>query len=362
MRVRFLLPSLAAALLFAGASRAADLTDSLKQGAPDLKSAGPLAFGPEGILFVGDPQGAAVFALDTGDRTPAKSDARPKVEDLDGKIASMVGVDSKQLLLNDVAVNPISGNVYVSASRGTGPDAAPLLFRVDRSSKIEPFDLKDVKFSRATLPNPVQGKSRQEAITHLAFVKNRLYIAGMSNEDFSSNLRSIPFPFDKADEGSSVEIFHGSHGRLETKSPVRTFVEYDVGAEPNLLAAYTCTPLVKIPVADLKPGQLVKGVTIAELGNGNRPLDMVVYQKNGKDYLLMANNKRGVMKVSLDGVAKAEPITTPIKNGATAGLPYETIDNLKGVEQLDVFDKDHALVLSRAKAGAPATLETIELP
>ncbi len=140
----------------------------------------------------------------------------------------MVGIDAKQLLLNDVAVNPISGNVYVSASRGTGPDAAPLLFRVDRSSKIEPFDLKDVKFSEATLPNPVQGKSRQEAITHLAFVKNRLYIAGMSNEDFSSNLRSIPFPFDKADEGSSVEIFHGSHGRLETKSPVRTFVEYDV--------------------------------------------------------------------------------------------------------------------------------------
>ena len=45
------------------------------KGTPDLKSAGPLAFGPEGILFVGDPQGAAVFALDTGDRTPAKSDA-----------------------------------------------------------------------------------------------------------------------------------------------------------------------------------------------------------------------------------------------------------------------------------------------
>ena len=143
---------------------------------------------------------------------------------------------------------------------------------------------------------------------------------------------------------------------------MRTFVEYDVGAEPNLLAAYTCTPLVKIPVADLKPGQLVKGVTIAELGNGNRPLDMIVYQKNGKDYLLMANNKRGVMKVSLDGVAKAEPITTPIKIDATAGLPYETIDSLKGVEQLDVFDKDHALVLFRAKADGPATLETIELP
>ena len=359
-RIRLALPALAAALLFAGAARA-DLADSLKKGTPDLKSAGPLCFGPEGILFVGDPQGAAVFALDTGDRTASKSTDRPKIEGLDDKIASMVGIDAKQLLLNDVAVNPISGNVYLSAARGKGPDAAPLLFRIDRAGKIDPVDLKDVKFAKATLPNPVaEGKGRQDAITHIEFVKNRLYIAGMSNEDFSSNLRSLAFPFDEADKGSSVQIFHGSHGQLETKSPVRTFVEYDIGSEPNLLAAYTCTPLVKIPVADLKPGQLVKGVTVAELGNGNRPLDMIVYQKGGKDFLLMANNKRGVMKVSLEGVSKAEAITTPIKG--TAGLPYETIGSLKGVEQLDVFDKDHALVLYRDKPDGPATLDTIELP
>ncbi len=359
---RFLLPALAAALLYAAAGRA-DLTDSLQKGTPALKSAGALAFGPEGILFVGDSQGAAVFALDTGDRTPSKSTDRPKVEGLDDKIASMVGIDAKQLLLNDVAVNPISGNVYVSASRGKGPDAAPLLFRVDRSSKIDAVDLKDIKFARAALPNPVaEGKSRQDAITHLAFVKNRIYVAGLSNEDFASNLRSLAFPFDEADKGSSVEIFHGSHGRLETKSPVRTFVEFDVGSEPNLLAAYTCTPLVKIPVADLKPGQLVKGATIAELGAHNRPLDMIVYQKGGKDYLLMANSARGVMKVSLDGVATTAPITTPVKIDTTAGLTYETIASLKGVEQLDVFDKDHAVVLIRPKADGPATLDTIELP
>jgi hypothetical protein len=361
--IRFVLPSLAAGLLFAGASSAASLTDGLKRGAPDLKSAGALCFGPEGILFVGDAQGAALFALDTGDRTASKSTDRPKVEGIDEKIASMVGIDAKQLLLNDVAVNPISGNVYLSASRGKGPDAAPLLFRVDRSGKIDEVGLKDIPFAKAALPNPVaQGKNRQDAITHIAFVKDRVYIAGLSNEDFASNLRSLYFPFEKADQGASVEIFHGSHGRLETKSPVRTFVEYDIGGEPNILAAYTCTPLVKIPVADLKPGQLVKGVTVAELGAHNRPLDMIVYQKDGKDYLLMANNARGVMKVSLEGVATAKPITTPIKIDATAGQKFETISGLKGVEQLDVFDKDHALVLFRNKANGPATLDTIELP
>ena len=40
-------------------ARAGDPTASLKQGNPQLKSAGPLGFGPEGILFVGDTQGSA---------------------------------------------------------------------------------------------------------------------------------------------------------------------------------------------------------------------------------------------------------------------------------------------------------------
>jgi hypothetical protein len=42
-------------------------TGELKAGKADLRSAGPLAFGPEGVLFIGDSAGAAIFAVDTGD-------------------------------------------------------------------------------------------------------------------------------------------------------------------------------------------------------------------------------------------------------------------------------------------------------
>ncbi len=43
--------------------------------------------------------------------------------------------------------------------------------------------------------------------------------------------------------------------RFETKSPVRTFAVYDVEIKvPNVLAAYTCTPLVKFPLSELLPG------------------------------------------------------------------------------------------------------------
>src|SRR5205807_6440448 len=152
----------------------------------------------------------------------------------------------------------------------------------------------------------------------IVYVKDRVLVAGLSNEEFSSKFRSIPFPFTAADKGAEVGFFHGSHGRFETTSPVRTFVAYDINGEANILAAYTCTPLVKVPVAQLKPGEKVKGTTVAELGNQNRPLDMIVYKKGGKEYILLANSARGVMKISTEGIDKAEGITAKVND--TAGL------------------------------------------
>src|SRR5262245_37083118 len=63
---------------------------ALSPGKADLKSAGALTFGPDGVLFVGDSIGGAIVALDTADRTPAKT-AAINVEGLDQKIAALVG-------------------------------------------------------------------------------------------------------------------------------------------------------------------------------------------------------------------------------------------------------------------------------
>jgi hypothetical protein len=355
--VRFLVAALLVAALVAAPLTAAEQA-GLHQGKPDLKSIGPIAFGPEGIIFIGDPQGAAIFAVDTGDHPASAASGAVKVEGIDGKIASLLGTDTKQLLLNSLAVNPASGLVYLSVSRGKGADAMPVLLRVDRQGKIEEVSLGDVKFARTTLAN-ASTKNRQEAITGLAYLNGKVIVAGLSNEDFASKLRVIPFPFSEADRGASIEIFHGSHGRVETNSPIRTFVPYEINGESNLLAAYTCTPLVKIPVAELKPGEKVKGTTVAELGNMNRPLDMIVYQKEGKDYILLANNSRGVMKIPTAGIEKVEPITQRI--AGKAGQPYETVGSLKGVMHLAKLDKENAVILVKGDGGA-LNLETVALP
>jgi len=365
VKIRCALAVLGGMVLLSLPALAAEPSASLKKGTPDLKSAGPLTFGPDGILFVGDTQGAALFAIDTGDRTPAAEKGAIQIADLGAKVAALLGTDAKSVMINDLAVNPASGRAYLSVARGRGPDAAAVILRTGSNGKLEEVSLDGVRFAKAEIPNAPGPKEqakgqplRNESITDLAYVDGRVFLAGLSNEEFSSRLLAIPFPFTDSVDGAAVEIYHGSHGRFETKSPVRTFTAYQINGEPYLLAAYTCTPLVKVPVSALKAGAQVKGTTIAELGNRNRPIDMIVYQKGGKDYLLLANNSRGVMKITTDGADSAAPITSRVPD--KQGLPYETIDNLKDVVQLDQLDKTHALVL-RDNQGT-LNLETVALP
>jgi len=356
-----------AVCLAVGSAVAADKPAGLdKTGKPDLKSAGALAFGPEGVLFVGDSQGAALFAIGVDPASGAKPVSELKLEGLDAKLAALLGTKPEDILINDLAVQPRSGIAYLGISRGKGPNAEPVIATVGPSGKLAILPLDAVAYAKVALTNAPgvdakdqRGNSlRQDAITDLHYLDGRVFIAGLSNEAFDSTLRAIPFPFTGSDLGTSVEIYHGAHGKFETRAPVRTFVPFIIGGEPHLMAAYQCTPLVTFPIAQLKPGSKLRGTTVAELGNMNRPLDIILYQKDGRTFLLLANSKRGVMKISTDNVEKQEGITQHI-NG-TAGLAYETVEGLKGVEHLDRLGDAHALLL--VKNGASLSLESVPLP
>lgn len=360
MPFRHCLPMFTLAAMLLGAHAVAgDLTAGMKQGTPDVKSAGPITFAPQGILLLGDPAGSAVFAIATDDQSAGTPSAGMRVEKIDEKIAALLGTTPQGILINDLAVNPATGNTFFSVSRGTGPDAKPVIVRLDAAGQLGELALENVKFSKAELPNPTDNQRRRKDVTtDLQFSGGQVIVAGLSNEEFASKLRVLSFPFKEVDDGASVEIFHGAHGRFETRSPVRTLAVFDVGGEPNVLAAYQCTPLVRFPLSDLKPGGKIKGTTVAELGNRNRPLDMIVYQKDGKDYLLMANSSRGVMKVDVETIDETDGITDRIRG--TAGLPYDTIKQLQGVTQLDRLDKNHALILVQTDTGMD--LKAVALP
>lgn len=356
-------------LLFAcsQAARAADAPASPAKasGKIELKSGGPLAFAPEGVLLVADPLAATVYAVETGDTAGDAKSVKHEVADLRGKIAALLGASSEEVQINDLAVNPASGNVFISVTRGSGPSGQPLVLKLEPNGKISELELDNVAFTKAEITNaPASGEGRRGnprlmTVTDLAFIDGKVYIAGLSNEEFASKLRTIPFPFAAADDGSSVEIFHGAHGRVETNSPIMTFAAFEIDNQPHVVAAYTCTPLVKFKVADLVPEAKVRGTTVAELGNRNRPLDMFVYKKDGKDYILLSNSSRGLMKIDAQGIGSQEAIEQKIDD--KAGLSYETIEVLKGVVQLDRLGEDTAVALITGPDGKE-DLKTIELP
>ena len=357
---------------------------------PPLRHLGPMTFGPDGVLFAADAQEVFVYALDLSDHLAGGAPGVGDVPAIDGRIAAMLGTDAASLAVTDLAVHHETRNAFISVVRGRGDGARPVLLRVDGAGEITAVPLEEVPYTRVRLPNPpgemtgMPLKSGQEipipnypsnqaaeyplnlfgvqTITDLAYSDGRLYVAGLSNEEFASKLRSIAYPFTGVDEGTSVEIWHAPHDQFETRSPVYTFVPYDVGGEPHLIASYLCTPLVKFPVASLRPGADVRGVTIAEFGSGNRPLDMIVYEKDGEDFLLMSNNRHGVMKIPTAGFETAEPLTGIVPDGGTAGVPFEQVAAFAGVEQLDLLDEERALVLARRSEEGPLDLGAVALP
>lgn len=341
----------------------------LSEGAPELQSAGALAFGPDGIIFVGDAKGAAVFAIRTGDQAVEEGDRiNLQIEGFNNQLAEEFGVASAEVVINDLAVNPATGNVFFSLD--LGPEATPSIVRLGADGDVSQLDLSEIAFSQATLPDAppdeevnVGGRPRNfrpDAVTDLAFIDGQLLISGMTSNSSPSSIRSIMFPFAEVDNGATLEIYHAAHGRSEDYAAIRTFIPIIIDGEPNILAGFQCTPLVRFPVADITGGD-VEGTTVAELGNRNRPLDLISYEQDGQTYLLMSNNNRGVMKITTEEIGREEGITEPVPDGNTEGQTYETIDSLAGTVQLDKLDESQAVVLIDRGNGS-LDLHTVPLP
>ncbi len=336
-------------------------------GTPDLKSANVLTFNSEGLLFVGDSLGGAVFAIDVKDTAKDAANAPVEVKEVDKKIASLLGTTPDGIVIHDLATHPISQNVYLAVSRGRGASAAPVILKVNKSGAIEEVPLTNVQFGKVALTNAPgleektrDGQSKRAmSITDLAFSEGALYVSGLSNEEFASNVRRIPFPFTAQMTATSMEVFHTSHNRYETESPIETLLPIKIKGQPHLLASYTCTPLASFSIADMKDKKLLRGTTIAELGGGNRPLDMISFQRDGKTRVLIANSHRTLMSIQAEDIESATPVTTPVTAAyVAAGVRYLSIARV-GVMQLDNLNDNLVVVIQRDVADGTLNLRSM---
>ena len=91
--------------------------------AQEIQSAAALGFSPDGVLFVGDNVGGAIYAFDMGKGTAPVKPAPVNVENIDARVASILGVDPGAIVINDMAVHPVTREIYLSVTRGYGSTA-----------------------------------------------------------------------------------------------------------------------------------------------------------------------------------------------------------------------------------------------
>ncbi|MBO9453403.1 hypothetical protein J7426_24300 [Tropicibacter sp. R16_0] len=369
--------SSAIALTFAAATAAfAD--------APVLKSAGALAFDSANTLFVGDGRAGIVHAFELSNAQLADQssyelgraktfEGRTIFEDINAEIGALLGVPATEVAINDMVVHKPTKQIFLSVHRGVGPDAEALIVKVNQG-EIELVDLAKAKHSAQSIGALPEEETiefgrqlYQLAITDIDYYNGEIFVAGVSNEEFDSTLRRISYPFDGTAEASKIEIWHAVHAQWETRAPIITQTIVELEGEATMIALYGCTPVVRIPLADLEDGKQVRGTMIAELGYGNSPIDTIAYTNawTGQQNVLVTNTHRSAASYPLEILAAAEAM--PAGEGVQplfgiGGAEYTPVP-ISGVVHIDTIDDAWAVTV-RENPEDPRILEmhTLAMP
>ena len=348
-----------------------ELTKNFVTGKAAVQSISVMSFGPEGLLFIGDSKAGKVFALDLKDRKRNNSIDRFSLVDVETKLGSALGVGPKEVVIHDMAVNPISQNIYLAVSRSDAMQIgfwklandlnyATILMKISPDGTFSEVSLDNISHSSADVPKVISegqqnwrdSDNRTDAITDVAYHNGKLYVAGLSNEAFASALRVLDFPFTNKSSYSTIEVYHVAHKKSETEAPIRTLLPYTVKGRDYILASYTCTPFVSIPVDALKPGAHIKSKTLAEFGSGNMPIDLVSYKGADKDYIMMSSNSKALIRIDPVNIAKQKKgLTKPMPPGQyTIGMKHDVLSGV-GISHIDNLNSHNLLALQRAPNG-----------
>lgn len=312
----------AIALFFAG----------LTSHAQKIESIGVLEFSPKGVLFAGDNIAGSIHAIDLSEESRAQESFEINVDNIDVQVAAILGTATQNILINDIAVHPISGEVYLSVTRGHGVEAMPALVIVNSDNTLNAIDLDSAAVTTQALSKvPEMNKKfklrgamgseptakdiakadrplRMFSIMDIKFHKGEIFVSGVSNEEFSSVLRRMTYPFSGEESVSNIEMYHIAHDQYESRAPIRAMEIKNIDGKDQIVAAYTCSPLVLIPLAELKDGAKVKARTLGDMGNG-QPLDMVSFNMMGQEMLFVTNLGRNPQVIPLQGLNNAKVVT-----------------------------------------------------
>ena len=326
--------------------------------AANLKSVSRIAFGPSNILFVADWKAGCIHAFELPSAEPPDSKLfnLTRAED-----AIRQALGASEFNLEDLAVRPQSNEAYIALT--SLPSRDPVILVATAAGKIRKLDLDDLPATSAELPDqPDQSlvlwdhiPGRSFIVTDMQWYEGKLYVAGLSNQAFSSTLRILPYPFTGPSDMLSVEMYHTSHNQWETRAPIRAMTFAQLAGKPYLIAAYLCTPLVIIPVEELQPNAHVKAKTVAELGDAGIPVNLLTYQAQDLttqkmvNYVLSVNLYLGSETIALNDIEHATQgpgLSTPVAYGTRGPLAINTAPLAPAFRVVN-FNSDFFLALRR---------------
>ncbi|WP_420861890.1 hypothetical protein [Algirhabdus cladophorae] len=320
--------TIAALALTAGLATSALAQDSKL----DLKFAGALEFSDTGTLFVGDNYNGAIYAFDMTGGTAPDQVVPVNIGDIDVKISDALGVAPSAVAINDMAVHPITSDIYISVTRIGNFESAPAIMKISQSAEISLLDLASLAFQKQALdhypdqetkfrprglgknPPLVRDIAKGEitlsslAIMDMEYHDDELFVSGVAFDNFLSTLRRMDYPFTGAQSAANIEMYHISHDQYETRAPIRAMSIQEIDGKTQLVAAYTCSPLVMIDLDEIVDGAKIAARTIMDYGNG-QPLDMVPYSFQGNEMLFLTSNSRSPQVIPVAGLAGAKAYT-----------------------------------------------------
>lgn len=297
----------------------------------DIKFAGALEFAEDGTLFVGDNFNGAIYAFEMPATGGPEKITPSSIANIDAKIAELLGVGIGSIEINDIATHPTSQDLYISVTRIGSSASQPAIIQVTQDQQIKLVDLTSFTFQKQDLNEFPEGETTFKprgagpgplfprdiakgeialstlAIMDMEYYKGELFVAGVAHDNFLSSLRRMSYPFDGTQGIANVEMYHVTHDQYESRAPIRAMSIQEIDGKPQLVAAYTCSPIVLVPLEDIKDGAKISANTIMDYGNG-QPLDMIPFQMQGQSMLFVTNDSRSPQVIPIGGLQGAKVV------------------------------------------------------
>lgn len=327
-------------------------------GDPLLASIQRIAFGPGGVVLVGDGDKDRIVAIETGDTDGSMRDELTfsRIDGITARVASAIGgnVAANDIGITDITINPLTSRVYIAAQHFSA--ARALLLWMGADGIAHSVDLSQVVYVSFAYP-PVQTPG--SVITGLRWLDHFVVASALKPSSLVGHVVLAPTPLehDTLSQHMRPSVYYPAAMQPVADAAIDCLFDFPGSfGEPWIGLAFTGTPIAKYDPAVVFGGAVQQtGRTQLDIGVGRSVRD-AVYHGDDEDGWLVAS----IYNLQFDGQLLAARIHRDFLLDPTlvdanapvlfdlAGFPtragVERLPDLDGAEHLAI-DGDDVLLL-----------------